>query len=81
MIHELNPYYIGREKRQLILTGSPGEPLDTWVDTDDGKRPIGDATVGEVVMRDGVPQYGLACPGGSPLLRAVVRAATWEGTR
>ena len=37
------------------------------------QHPVGDAVVSEVVLRDGVPQCGLACRGGSPLLVAVVR--------
>ena len=81
LIQEINPYYTGRQDRQLILTGMPGEPLTSLVDTEDGERPIGDAFVQEAVMRGGVPQYGLVCPGGSPLLLAIVKASTTKGTR
>ena len=72
MIDELNPYYPDRGERQLTLVGSPGEPFDSSMETQDGRNPIGDTVVSEVVLRDGVQQYGLGCPGGSPLLLAVV---------
>jgi hypothetical protein len=73
LISELNPRYRDRPERQLVLVGSPGEPFESSMETEDGRSPVGDAVVSEVVLRDGVPQYGLACPGGSPLLVAVVR--------
>ncbi len=73
LIAELNPRYRDRPERQLVLVGSPGEPFESSMETEDGRSPVGDAVVSEVVLRDGVPQYGLACPGGSPLLLAVVR--------
>ena len=73
LIAELNPHYRDRPERQLQLIGSPGEPFDSSMETEDGRSPVGDAVVTEVVLRDGVPQYGLACPGGSSLLLAVVR--------
>lgn len=73
LISELNPRYRDRPERQLVLVGSPGEPFESSMETEDGRSPVGDTVVSEVVLRDGVPQYGLACPGGSPLLLAVVR--------
>ena len=73
LVQELNPYYNGRANRQLILTGMPDEPLTSLADTEDGKRPIGDAWVTEPATRNGVLQYGLACPGGCALLLAVVK--------
>ena len=74
LIAELNPHYRDRPERQLQLIGSPGEPFsDLTMMTEDGYSPVGDAVVTEVVLRDGVPQYGLACPQGGPLLLAVVR--------
>ena len=73
MIAEINPHYRDLPERQLQLIGSPGEPFDSSMETEDGRSPVGDAVVTEVVLRDGVPQYDLACPGGSSLLLAVVR--------
>ena len=73
LISELNPRYNDRPERQLLLVGNPGEPFESSMETEDGRSPVGDAVVSEVVLRDGVPQLGLACLGGSPLLLAVVR--------
>ena len=75
MIAEINPHYRDQPKRQLRIVGSPGEPFsDLTMMTEDGYSPMEeDSVVIEVVLRDGVPQYGLACPGGSSLLLAVVR--------
>ncbi|WP_375757345.1 hypothetical protein [Corallococcus exercitus] len=75
LIAELNPRYRDRPERQLVLVGHPGEAFESSMETEDGRSPVGDAVVSEVVLRDGVPQYGLACPGGSPLLLAVVRTS------
>lgn len=75
MMAALNPYYEGRPERQLRLVGGPGEPFDSAMESADASGPIGDAIVDEVVERDGIPQHGLACPGGSPLLLAIVRTA------
>lgn len=73
LIAELNPHYRDRPERQLVLVGKPGEAFDSSMETEDGYYPVGDSVISEVVKREGVPQYGLACPGGSPLLLAVVR--------
>ena len=75
MIDGINSTYPGRVDRQLSLVGEPGAPFEESVMQADGKRPIGDSIVQSVALRDNIPQQGLACPGGNPLLLAVVNAS------
>ena len=74
MVDGVNAAYPAREGRQLVLTGQKGAVFEASTMEAEGEAPIGDALVEMVVIRDGVPQHGLACPGGSPLLLAVVKA-------
>lgn len=73
MIAELNKFYVGRDERNLNETGFAGEAFQVSTMEDPSYQPVGDTVVVEVIHRDGVPQYGLACPGGSPLLLAIVK--------
>lgn len=73
MMRELNKAYEHKGQRQLALTGQPGAIFELSTMDLEGAPPVGDAIVSEVVARDGVTQYGLACPGGSALLLAIVR--------
>ena len=74
VIAHMSPAYEGRPGRQLVLTGQAGAVFERSTMEADFDVPRGDAVVAAVVERDGIPQHGLACPGGSPLLLAVVRA-------
>jgi hypothetical protein len=74
MIAELNPRYLGRPERCLSIVGAPGDVFESSIMEVEGSVPIGDATVDTVVDRQGTRQQGLACPGGSPLLLAIVRS-------
>lgn len=78
MIDELNDAYPGEKARQLVPTGEKGAVFEPSTMDVEGDPPVGDAIVEDLVARDGVPQHGLACPGGSPLLLAVVRISTSE---
>ena len=78
MIAELNDGYPGEKARQLVLTGEKGGLFERSAMDVEGDPPAGDAIVEALVDRDGVPQHGLACPEGSPLLLAVVRTRTSE---
>ena len=78
MMRELNGAYEENGQRQLALTGQAGAIFEPSTMDVEGAPPVGDAVVREVVARDGVPQHGLACPGGSPLLLAVVRVNSPE---
>ena len=72
MVRDLNPYYRDAPERHLARTGDLGDLFESsTMETD--SEVAGDAVVTEVVARDGVPQHGLACPGGGALLLAVVR--------
>ncbi len=73
LVNELNPYYVNHPERCVALVGKPGDVFEVSTMEAEGAPPVGDAVVAEVVEREGVPQLGLACPGGSPLLLAVVR--------
>ncbi len=72
MVNGINKYYAKRPERCLVITGMVGESFETSTLEDPNGPPVGDAVVVEVVLRDGIPQHGIACPGGSPLLLAVV---------
>lgn len=72
MATEINMYYEGRPDRCLAIPGLAGDIFETSTMEDSNGQPIGDAVVVEIMKRDGVPQHGLACPGGNPLLLAVV---------
>lgn len=76
MIANLNPAYAGQPDRQLALTGQEGAAFEESTMQADGEVPAGDSTVTGIVARNGIPQHGLACPGGSPLLLAVVTVDT-----
>jgi hypothetical protein len=78
MMRELNGAYGEDGQRQLALTGQAGAIFEPSTMDVEGAPPVGDAVVREVVARDGVAQHGLACPGGSPLLLAVVRVNSPE---
>lgn len=73
MVAELNPHYLGHPERCLAITGASGDVLESSIMEAEGSLPVGDAIVADVVERDGKGQHGLACPGGSPLLIAIVR--------
>jgi hypothetical protein len=73
VIDELNPHYQGNLERCLLITGAAGDVFESSTMETEGPAPVGDATVTEVVERQGLAQQGLACPGGSPILLAVVR--------
>ncbi len=72
MASGIKKYYVKRPDRCLAITGMVGEGFETSTMEDPHGPPVGDAVVVDVVLRDGIPQHGLACPGGSPLLLAVV---------
>ncbi|GEM_PF-4830376 len=72
MVSSLNKHYEEHPERCLTITGSVGEAFELSTMESQNSQPIGDAVVVEVVERDGVAQHGLTCPGGSPLLLAVV---------
>ena len=74
MIEDLNPAYDRRPQRQLTLVGYVGHTFEGSTMEARGHAPQGDSVVEALVKRDGTPQQGLACPGGSPLLLAVVKA-------
>jgi hypothetical protein len=76
MVSELNPHYRDRQERCLSLTGAPGDVFELSTMEPAGAVPVGDAVVEDVVERQGVRQFGLACPGGSPMLLALVRTTT-----
>jgi hypothetical protein len=78
MMRELNGAYEENGQRQLALTGQAGAIFEPSTMDVEGALPVGDAVVREVVAQDGVAQHGLACPGGSPLLLAVVRVNSPE---
>ena len=80
MIDEINDAYPGSKTRQLVLTGKKGAIFEPSTMDVEGAPPVGDAIIEDLVARDGVPQHGLACPGGSPLLLAVVRISTVEAS-
>lgn len=70
---ELAGYYPEQPERRLGVTGKAGDVFElSTMETASGHEPVGDTMVESVVERDGVPQHGLASPGGSPLLLAVV---------
>jgi len=73
MVRELNAAYAELRERRLLLTGQEGALFEPSTMEAGDDAPVGDAIVERVVNRDGVPQHGLACPGGSPLLLAVVK--------
>lgn len=73
MVAELNPHYRGRPERCLAIIGAPGDVFESSIMEPAGAVPVGDAVVEDVVQRQGERQNGLACPGGSPLLLAIVR--------
>ncbi len=73
MVAELNPHYRGRPERCLSIIGAPGDVFESSIMEPAGAVPVGDAVVEDVVQRQGERQNGLACPGGSPLLLAIVR--------
>lgn len=73
LVAELNPYYRGRPERCLSIIGAPGDVFESSIMEPAGTVPVGDAVVEDVVQRQGERQSGLACPGGSPLLLAIVR--------
>ena len=72
MIEELNPAYSERPDKQLRLVGERGATFELSTMEAFGDEPLGDVIVSEVRRKDGVPQYGLVCRGGNPLLFAVV---------
>lgn len=72
MVSSLNKHYEEHPERCLTITGSVGEAFELSTMESQNSQPIGDEVVVEVVQRDGVAQHGLTCPGGSPLLLAVV---------
>jgi hypothetical protein len=74
MVAELNPHYPNSPERCLSIIGHPGDVFEASIMEAEGSISIGDATVDAVVERQGKAQHGLACPGGSPLLLAIVRA-------
>ena len=80
MIDGLNEAYRGETARQLVLTGEKGAVFEPSTMDVEGDPPVGDAIVEDLVARDGVPQHGLACPGGSPLLLAVVSVRSSEAS-
>lgn len=73
VVTELAVYYPDRPERCPCITGIVGHPYELSTMEQVGDETIGDAVVAEVVERNDVPQHGLACPGGSALLFAVVR--------
>jgi hypothetical protein len=78
MATDLNKHYLKRPDRCLAITGAVGDVFETSTMESPDSQPVGDAVVVEVVKRDGVRQHGLACPGGSPLLLAVVNTRPAE---
>ena len=76
MVREINPQYDGSPACQLEVTGHEGDFFRASTMDVCGDVPAGDARVSGVVERDGVLQQGLACPGGNPLLLAVVGVET-----
>jgi hypothetical protein len=74
MVAELNPHYGDLPERCLSIIGAPGDVFESSIMEPAGAVPVGDAVVEDVARRQGERQYGLACPGGSALLLAVVRA-------
>ncbi len=78
MVTELNKHYAGRPDRSLAITGEVGAFFELSTMECPEAQPVGDAAVVEMVERDGVPQHGIACPGGSPLLLAVVKTIPTE---
>jgi hypothetical protein len=76
MIDKLTAAHPGETTRQPVLTGEKGAVFEPSTMDVEGPPPAGDAIVADLVARDGVLQHGLACPGGSPLLLAIVKVAT-----
>ena len=74
MINELNCAYEGDPERQLVVTAHTGDVFEPSTMEARGEVLRGDAVVETVLERDEFPQHGLACPGGSPLLLAIVKA-------
>lgn len=72
LLRDLNPAYDGRLGRQLRLLAPAGEPYDASTMKTLGTFPLAHANVVAVGEREGIPQRGLGCPGGTPLLYAIV---------
>jgi hypothetical protein len=72
LVAEINPHYPEDTQRRLLRTGAPGTAYEMATMEAATGAPSGEAVVVAVLERQGHPQYGLACPGGLPLLLANV---------